>query len=879
MADPPPASSSAEPVAKDVTDDPPLSASRALPPLGGNPRFRAQRESLPIFQYREDLVSAIRQFDTLIVVGDTGSGKTTQVPQYIYESIPSVEGRIAITQPRRIAAASAAQRVSDELGSGLGDLVGYRIRFEAKASKRTRIVYMVGRACAFRPPEFVRLTFTAHQQTDGVLLREACTDTYFSGYSMVIVDEAHERSLETDVLLGLLKRTRESRPNLKLIIMSATLDVEKFSDFFGGCPVFVVPGRTFDVDVFFQKAGKWAGLRSNYLQRAVDTVLHIHKTRPAGHVLVFLTGQDEIERACRMLEDADRELDYSAVEHRDVRGLVCHPIYSTLDSDAQRAVFAPPPHGVRKIVVSTNIAQTSVTIPGIRYVVDTGFVKQKMYDPASHLDALLVVPVSQAAATQRAGRAGRTENGEVYRLYSREAFEELEPETVPEMQRSSLLGVVLDLKKMGIEDVLGFGFIDPPDPEMELDAMRQLYLLGALDADGRLTKEGGMMAEFPVSPHLARAIIAAAREFRCADELLTIAAMLSVEEIYISPRGEKKKEKAAAKRRGFAHGTGDHMTLLRIYRTWEGNDFSKDWCFDNFIHYRAMRTARNVRSQIRDLLERLGLPIEDCRLRGKKRSRDEVEDSDPRPVLRSICAAYYPNLARQQRDRPYFVQYSSAAGKGGADSSGMLALYLGQNSALFSDSSSGPGLDWVVYTDVVYTSKAQMRNVSRIDYSWVEGLVGKLGKIDDERLSGRKKPADEAKADAGLVPLKRRNSLLDVLEERGGASTPGLEGPSREVKADEFVVVHERLTERTHSEVVAPEDADKVGTLATGHAPVRSRAVELLRNEAIAATSASETDGEGSASDAGTEDSKRKEREDSVAAARERYLARKKAKR
>lgn len=714
--------------------------------------------------------------------------------------------------------------------------------------------------------------------TDGVLLREACTDTDFSAYSMVVVDEAHERSLETDVLLGLLKRTRETRPDLKIIIMSATLDVDKFSDFFGGCPIFVVPGRTFDVDVFFQKSGKWAALKTSYVQRAVDTVLHIHKTRPTGHVLVFLTGQDEIERACRMLEDADRELDYNTVSHQDVRGIVCHPIYSTLDSEAQKAIFSEPASGIRKVIVSTNIAQTSVTIPGIRYVVDTGFVKQKMYDPASHLDALLVVPISQAAATQRAGRAGRTEQGEVYRLYSREAFEEMEPETVPEMQRSSLLGVVLDLKKMGIDDVLNFGFIDPPDQEMEMDAIRQLFLLGALDENGKLTKEGSMMAEFPVSPYLARAIIAASKDHGCADELLTIAAMLSVEEIWTSPRGEKKKEKATERRKALAHRTGDHMTLLNIYRTWEATDFSRDWCFDNFVHHRAMRTARSIRGQLESLLDRLRLRIESCRIKGKKRSRDEPDESDPRPVLKSICSAYYPHLARQQRDRPFFIQYSAATGiSKAAGDAAMLALYLHPNSALFSDSSSLIQMDWVIYTDVVYTSKATMRNVSRVDFGWVEGHLARLKLLDDEKLTGHKlKPDKKEEETSDLLPLKRRNSLLDVMEERGGgASTPGLEDSKqpREIRDDEFLVVHERLTERTHSEVVSAGDAGKVGKTSTGHGEgglANNKAIVMLKDN-----------GGGDTEDSGAEstDSKRKDREDSVNAARERYLARKKVKR
>jgi HrpA-like RNA helicase len=335
-------------------------------------------------------------------------------------------------------------------------------------------------------------------------------------------------------------------------------------------------------------------------------------------------------------------------------------------------------------------------------------------------------------------------------------------------------------------------------------------------------------------------LLAASKDHGCADEVLTIAAMLSVEEIYVSPRADKKKEKAALARRGFADRNGDHMTLLRIYRTWESNEFSKDWCFDNFIHYRALRTARNVRGQLETLMRRLGLKVQSCRVRDKKRP-EEPEESDPRPVLKSISAAYYTNLARQQRDRPFFVPYSTTS-----KPETMLALYLHQNSALFSESSSISQLDWVVYTDVTYTSKATMRNVSRVDWKWVEPLLSRLKEIDDEKLSGVKNEPQ--------ISAKRRNSLLELMEERGGAVTPALEDArgSKEIKADEFVEVHERVTEGTRTEV----DTDVA---------ISGRVAMLKETEA--------------GSDSGTDGEKRKEREDSVNAARERYLARKKTKR
>ncbi|KAH9277328.1 hypothetical protein BASA83_000195 [Batrachochytrium salamandrivorans] len=401
------------------------------------------RASLPIFQYRADLVSAIREFQFLIVVGDTGSGKTTQLPQYVLEDLADTLPNIVVTQPRRIAAISAATRVSEEHGTTLGGLAGYIVRFEKCTSADTRLSYV----------------------TDGILLRQCTANRLLPSYDLVILDEAHERSLETDVLFGLLRRACRLRPTLKVVIMSATLDIDGFSSFFGDCPVFSVPGRMFTVDILWQKKMNFAALKGSFVLRCIETCMQIHKEESPGDILVFLTGQHEIETAMK----------------RSWRLTMNSTTPCTLESIDQRAIFLPAPPGVRKIVLATNIAQTSVTVPGIRYVIDSGFVKQKMYDPHTRMDALVVVPISQAAATQRAGRAGRTEHGRVYRLYSRDAFEQMAAATIPEIQRSSLLGTILQLKKMGINDVLNFEFIDPPDPDLVVSAIKQLFLLSAVD--------------------------------------------------------------------------------------------------------------------------------------------------------------------------------------------------------------------------------------------------------------------------------------------------------------------------------------------------------------------------------------------------------------
>jgi HrpA-like RNA helicase len=309
--------------------------------------------------------------------------------------------------------------------------------------------------------------------TDGTLLRQ---DPHFDLYDIVIVDEAHERSLETDILFGLLRAATRRNNKLKVVIMSATLDIDQFTNFFDSCPAFSVPGRTYEVDVLWQKSITFATLKNTYLQRSIETTLHIHKTESPGDVLVFLTGRAEIERAIKQLKEADADLDYACLQN-GVNGMRVCGIYSSLETLEQRVIFEPSPPGIRKIIIATNIAQTSITVPGIRYVVDSGFVKEKQYDPKTGMDALLVSPISQAASTQRAGRAGRTENGKVYRLYCKQAFQEMTDTTVPEIQRSSLIGVVLNLLKIGIVDVLNFDFMDPPKPESVIAAIKQLFLL------------------------------------------------------------------------------------------------------------------------------------------------------------------------------------------------------------------------------------------------------------------------------------------------------------------------------------------------------------------------------------------------------------------
>ncbi|KAJ3073157.1 ATP-dependent RNA helicase dhx8 [Podochytrium sp. JEL0797] len=728
--------------------------------------FDTSRTKLPIYHYREGLLEAFDEFQVLIVVGDTGSGKTTQLPQFIHEHNPSQN--IFVTQPRRIAAISAAARVASETHSHLGGLVGYAVRFEKEVSSRTKITYV----------------------TDGTLLQMAKNDLSDTA-DVVILDEAHERSLETDVLFGILKKACRTRPTLKLIIMSATLNMDKFSDFFDKAPVFTVPGRMFPVDLLYARQMKMAALKSQIVSKSVEAVVQIHKTQPAGDVLVFLTGQQEIETTCRLIRE-ECELIKSSSEiqfYPEVSDISLHPIYSALDTPDQRQVFRPAKRGFRKIVIATNIAQTSVTIPGIRYVVDCGFVKEKMFDPSTGVDALLVVPISKAAATQRAGRSGRTAPGKVFRLYSREAFEDMAEDTTPEIQRSSLLGTVLSLKQMGIEDILNFEFIDPPEREHLITAIKQLYYLDALDEVGNLTDIGKQMSQLPLHPCLSRSLLASPYH-SCTAELLTLVAILSSEDLLHHPRNEHQRAAAELAHAKFGHKSGDHVAMLRVYDAWVAAGENEAWCKARFVRGRSLRGVKNVRKQLEETVRGMGLEVASCRREAKKgearrgrerqdqrrdegrrrRDRDdydfvlnhEEEDEweedllaeyDSHAILKSVSAGFFSNTAKRHPQRNHFYHYLAASGastgttgiSSAQDSNAaLLSLHIQPGSCLSGPSSNIGGisdtissnLEWVVYHDVQFVNRANMRTVSRIDFSWVEKGIQRVAGCDVKKLLG-----------------------------------------------------------------------------------------------------------------------------------------------
>ncbi|KAJ2921358.1 hypothetical protein H1R20_g15738, partial [Candolleomyces eurysporus] len=640
-----------------------------------NLSIQDQRRSLPIYKLRDPLLKAIDEHPVLIVVGDTGSGKTTQMVQYLAESGYADRGRIGCTQPRRVAAMSVAKRVSEEVGCRLGQEVGYTIRFEDCTSPETRIKYM----------------------TDGMLQRECLIDPLCSQYSVIMLDEAHERTIATDVLFGLMKKAIKKRPDLKLIVTSATLDAEKFSKYFFGCPIFTIPGRTYPVETMYTKEPE-----SDYLDASLITVMQIHLSEPPGDILLFLTGQEEIDTACEILFERMKALGPKVPE------LLILPIYSALPSEVQSRVFEPTPPGSRKVVIATNVAETSLTIPGIYYVIDPGFSKQNAYDPRLGMDSLVVMPISQAQARQRAGRAGRTGPGKCYRLYTEAAYRnEMLPNSIPDIQRTNLSSTILQLKAMGINDLLSFDFMDPPPAQTMLTALEGLYALSALDDEGLLTRLGRKMADFPMEPPLAKMLIASV-ELGCSEEILSIVAMLSVQSVFYRPK--EKQAQADSKKAKFHQPEGDHLTLLTVYNGWKNANFSNPWCYENFIQARSMRRAQDVRKQLLGIMDRYKHDILSA-------------GRDYNKVRRAICSGFFRNAAKKDPQEGYKTLVEGTP------------VYIHPSSALFNRAP-----EWLIYHELILTTREYCHNVTAIEPKWLVEVAPQFFKVADaNKISKRKK--------------------------------------------------------------------------------------------------------------------------------------------
>ncbi|KAI8825388.1 pre-mRNA-splicing factor ATP-dependent RNA helicase PRP16-like protein [Chytriomyces cf. hyalinus JEL632] len=660
-----------------------------------------QRQYLPAFSVREELLQVIRDNQIVIVVGETGSGKTTQLTQYLHEDGYSRYGVIGCTQPRRVAAMSVAKRVSEEFGCTLGKEVGYSIRFEDCTSEDTIIKYM----------------------TDGVLLRECLNKSDLEKYSAIIMDEAHERNLNTDVLMGLMKTVIGRRRDLKLIVTSATMNADKFASFFGNVPIFTIPGRTFPVDVMFSKTPC-----DDYVDAAVKQILAIHLSHPPGDILVFMTGQEDIEMTCSVVRERLESLD-------EAPPLAVLPIYSQLPADLQAKIFARGEGGARKCIVATNVAETSLTVDGIMYVVDAGYYKLKVYNPKIGMDSLLITPISQANAMQRSGRAGRTGAGTCYRLYTEMAFRhEMFFNTIPEIQRISLSNVVLLLKSLGVKNLLEFDFMDPPPQDNILNSMYNLWVLGALDNTGELTETGRRMVEFPVEPSLSKMLIVST-EMQCSAEILIIVAMLSVPSIFYRPK--ERAEESDAAREKFMVSESDHLTLLHVYTQWKANNYRDEWCGTHFIHAKGMRKAREVYTQLTDIMKTEKLPIITC-------------GNDWDIVRKCICSSYFHQAARLKGIGEYVNLRNG------------MPCHLHPTSSLHG---RGYTPDYIIYHELVMTSKEYMQFVTAVDAHWLAELGPMFFSIKESGFSHKDKRRQDRKELEDMEQELRRATEIQKREE------------------------------------------------------------------------------------------------------------------
>ena len=548
-------------------------------------------DALPIAREAEQITALIREHQVVVIAGETGSGKTTQLPKLCLAAGRGEAGMIGCTQPRRIAARAVAARVAEELGTELGAMVGFQVRFTDKVGEDSRIKFM----------------------TDGILLAEIASDRWLSRYDTLIIDEAHERSLNIDFLLGYLKQLLRKRPDLKLIVTSATIDTERFSRHFDGAPVVNVEGRTFPVEVRYRPLDEKPGSESNSaladtaargkreepdgdpVSAIVAAMDEITRTDPRGDVLVFLPGEREIRDT------------HQALERRKYRETEVLPLYARLSAKDQDRVFNPGPK--RRVVLTTNVAETSLTVPRVRYVIDPGFARIKRYSPRQKLDRLHIEPVSQASANQRKGRCGRIAEGICYRLYAEADFQARPEFTDPEIRRSSLAGVILRMLQLGLGQIDQFPFLEAPDERAVADGWQQLAELGAVDDERKLTAIGRQMARLPVDVKLARMLVAA-QKAGCLREMLVIASFLGIQD----PRERPPEAREAADNAHalFADGRSEFLGILRLWEAYRvaHEDLTqsklRDWCGRHFLGFLRMREWRELHRQLRLLCEELG---------------------------------------------------------------------------------------------------------------------------------------------------------------------------------------------------------------------------------------------------------------------------------
>lgn len=574
-----------------------------------------------------------------------------------YFSVPSKYLQLNGIPPK----VTLANRVAQERGELVGDTVGYVVRFLERMTAETKIKFM----------------------TEGILLRELLADPLLTQYGVIIVDEAHERNMLTDMVLGLLKKILRKRSSLKLIISSATIDAGFFSEFFSW------PGAGGEVSVKLSIEGRMHAVSNfylnepcaDYVKETVETVWKLHQKEPPGDILAFLTGQEEVLEALDLLREY-----IASSEQQNLKVL---PMYGSMSSTDQLAVFFTPPKGVRKVVLATNIAETSITIPGIVYVIDCGYVKVKWYNPKTCSDSLVVVPVSKASAVQRAGRAGRMRPGKVYRLYTKADYDALAPRQPPEMRRSEMSGAVLQLKALGIANILRFDFPSPPPAQNLLSALETLFALDAIDEQGHLTKPVGyLLAELPFSAMLSKMLFVSG-QMGCSEEIITIIAMLQVQSVFSRPVSAMAQQSGRIAHRHFEVAEGDFITLLNVFTGFVEEGMTKEFCGQYYLIYRNMKRAYELREQLVTLArKKYGIPIFSCK-------------GDVETLCKCITAGFFTQVAYLHHSGVY-RQISSGT-----------ELAIHPNSTLY----TLPQAQYVVYGELLQTTKLFMNHVTVIKRS------------------------------------------------------------------------------------------------------------------------------------------------------------------
>ncbi|CCF57394.1 hypothetical protein KAFR_0C04030 [Kazachstania africana CBS 2517] len=641
------------------------------------------RSALPVFQNKDEIMGHIERNQVTVLIGETGSGKSTQIPQFVLEHLYKVnrKGSIAVTQPRRVAAINLATRVASENGCNVGDRVGYSVRFDNTTSAKTRIKYL----------------------TDGMLLRELMMNNSLKEYDTIIIDEAHERTVLTDLILGFLKSLINGpRKDLKIIVMSATLQAKKFSDFFDNAPILFVEGRKFNVSQYYLKERS-----EDIVDSIIKCCVQINQGEQLGDILCFLPGQEEIDKAVTILNKISEAI------HKETKVplMIAFPLYAALSPAKQALVFAPIKGFKRKVIFSTNVAETSVTISGIKFVVDSGLRKVKVWRHQLGLATLLTVPISQASALQRSGRAGRESEGKCYRLYPEGDFMKLPQQTEPEIARSDITSSVLMLKRYNVNDIINWTWFENPGKEAIIMGLQTLYELGALDDFGKITRRGEQMALLPLQPHLSSVLIRAG-ETGCLGKVIDIVSCLSVENLLLNPQPEERDEVNERRLSLCTDGKryGDLIMMKELFDIYfyeldngtASASERQDWCKELCISYRGFKNVVKVREQLRMYCKKLFNSsdlIDDVDTRRVGGNNDEVAQ-----ILKCFLSGFSKNSAIGMPDRSYRTVTTGET------------ISVHPSSILFLNKSCPA----IMYTEFVFTTKGYARNVSRIELAWLQ---------------------------------------------------------------------------------------------------------------------------------------------------------------